>query len=72
MIVNKYFRRTAMSEAAFNDVAAWVLLDLATALSDNGHCPLGLVMGVLLWVWLYPVLFTHCPTNLQMDGSGLP
>ncbi|KAL0285879.1 UNVERIFIED_CONTAM: Cation/H(+) antiporter 18 [Sesamum angustifolium] len=38
--------RMAMSAAAVNDVAAWVLLALAIALSGTGHSPL-----VSLWVF---------------------
>lgn len=39
--------RMAMSAAAVNDVAAWILLALAIALSGSGHSPL-----VSLWVLL--------------------
>ncbi|KAL8543526.1 hypothetical protein ACS0TY_004175 [Phlomoides rotata] len=39
--------RMAMSAAAVNDVAAWVLLALAIALSGTGHSPL-----VAIWVFL--------------------
>ncbi|XAR70224.1 hypothetical protein NMG60_11027011 [Bertholletia excelsa] len=39
--------RMAMSAAAVNDVAAWILLALAIALSGNGRSPL-----VSLWVFL--------------------
>ncbi|KAL8556676.1 hypothetical protein ACS0TY_004212 [Phlomoides rotata] len=39
--------RMAMSAAAVNDVAAWVLLALAIALSGTGHSPL-----VAVWVFL--------------------
>ncbi|KAF5734784.1 Cation/H+ exchanger 18 [Tripterygium wilfordii] len=39
--------RMAMSAAAVNDVAAWILLALAIALSGTGHSPL-----VSLWVLL--------------------
>lgn len=39
--------RMAMSAAAVNDVAAWILLALAIALSGTGHSPL-----VSLWVFL--------------------
>ncbi|KAI3900441.1 hypothetical protein MKW92_021950 [Papaver armeniacum] len=42
--------RMAMSAAAVNDVAAWILLALAVALSSSGHSPL-----VALWV-----LFCGC------------
>ncbi|ONK76963.1 uncharacterized protein A4U43_C02F1710 [Asparagus officinalis] len=45
---------TAMAAAAFNDVAAWVLLALAVALSGGQHkSPL-----VSLWILLSGVLFT--------------
>lgn len=39
--------RMAMSAAAVNDVAAWILLALAIAMSGTGHSPL-----VSLWVFL--------------------
>ncbi|KAI3985508.1 hypothetical protein MKX01_033822 [Papaver californicum] len=39
--------KMAMSAAAVNDVAAWILLALAVALSSSGHSPL-----VALWVLL--------------------
>ncbi|CAI9771786.1 unnamed protein product [Fraxinus pennsylvanica] len=39
--------RMAMSAAAVNDLAAWILLALAIALSGTGHSPL-----VSLWVFL--------------------
>ncbi|WCJ17698.1 Cation/H(+) antiporter 18 [Euphorbia peplus] len=39
--------RMAMSAAAVNDIAAWILLALAIALSDSGHSPL-----TSLWVLL--------------------
>lgn len=39
--------KTAMSAAAVNDLAAWILLALAVALSGSGHSPL-----VSLWVFL--------------------
>ncbi|KAK2966463.1 hypothetical protein RJ640_018992 [Escallonia rubra] len=39
--------RMAMSAAAVNDVAAWILLALAIALSGTGHSPL-----ISLWVFL--------------------
>ncbi|KAI3468652.1 hypothetical protein Pfo_025315 [Paulownia fortunei] len=39
--------RMAMSAAAVNDVAAWILLALAIALSGTGHSPL-----VSIWVFL--------------------
>ncbi|KAK1324259.1 Cation/H(+) antiporter 18 [Acorus calamus] len=44
--------RMAMSAAAVNDVAAWILLALAIALSGSGHSPL-----VSLWVLLCGVGF---------------
>ncbi|KAJ0811326.1 putative cation/H+ exchanger, sodium/solute symporter superfamily [Helianthus annuus] len=39
--------RMAMSAAAVNDVAAWILLALAVALSGSGHSPF-----VALWVFM--------------------
>ncbi|KDP25351.1 hypothetical protein JCGZ_20507 [Jatropha curcas] len=39
--------RMAMAAAAVNDIAAWILLALAIALSGNGHSPL-----ISLWVLL--------------------
>lgn len=44
--------RMAMSAAAVNDVAAWILLALAIALSGTGHSPL-----VSLWVFLCGLAF---------------
>lgn len=44
--------RLAMSAAAVNDVAAWILLALAVALSGSGHSPL-----VSLWVLLCGIVF---------------
>ncbi|XP_077227939.1 cation/H(+) antiporter 18-like [Tasmannia lanceolata] len=44
--------RMAMSAAAVNDVAAWILLALAIALSSSGHSPL-----ISLWVLLCGVSF---------------
>lgn len=44
--------RMAMSAAAVNDVAAWVLLALAIALSGTGHSPLA-----SLWVFLCGIGF---------------
>ncbi|KAI3422993.1 uncharacterized protein J3R85_011524 [Psidium guajava] len=44
--------RMAMSAAAVNDVAAWVLLALAIALSGTGRSPL-----VSLWVFLCGIAF---------------
>lgn len=47
--------RTAMSAAAVNDVAAWILLALAIALSGSGNSPL-----VSLWVFLCGFGFVLC------------
>ncbi|CAM8951291.1 hypothetical protein QQ045_018097 [Rhodiola kirilowii] len=48
--------RMAMSAAAVNDVAAWILLALAIALSGAGHSPL-----ISLWVFLAGCAFvTAC------------
>ncbi|XVE57990.1 hypothetical protein DITRI_Ditri04bG0134000 [Diplodiscus trichospermus] len=47
--------RMAMSAAAVNDVAAWILLALAIALSGTGHSPL-----VSLWVFLCGSGFVLC------------
>ncbi|KAG8659081.1 cation/H(+) antiporter 18 [Manihot esculenta] len=47
--------RMAMSAAAVNDVAAWILLALAIALSGTGHSPL-----TSLWVLLSGVGFIIC------------
>ncbi|XP_058096017.1 cation/H(+) antiporter 18-like [Magnolia sinica] len=47
--------RMAMSAAAVNDVAAWILLALAIALSGSGHSPL-----VSLWVLLAGATFIIC------------
>ncbi|XP_042951668.1 cation/H(+) antiporter 18-like isoform X1 [Carya illinoinensis] len=47
--------RMAMSAAAVNDVAAWILLALAIALSGNDHSPL-----VSLWVFLCGSGFVLC------------
>ncbi|XP_011022576.1 PREDICTED: cation/H(+) antiporter 18-like [Populus euphratica] len=47
--------RMAMSAAAVNDVAAWILLALAVALSGTGHSPL-----VSLWVFLCGLGFVLC------------
>ncbi|KAL9261063.1 Cation/H(+) antiporter 18-like protein [Drosera capensis] len=44
--------KLAMSAAAVNDVAAWILLALAVALSGSGHSPL-----VSLWVLLCGIVF---------------
>jgi len=45
---------TAMAAAAFNDVAAWVLLALAVALAGQGH-----KSSLLTSIW---VLFSGGPT----------
>ncbi|GLT78153.1 hypothetical protein SLA2020_496990 [Shorea laevis] len=47
--------RMAMSAAAVNDVAAWILLALAIALSGSDHSPL-----VTLWVFLCGSGFVLC------------
>lgn len=47
--------RMAMSAAAVNDVAAWILLALAVALSGSNHSPL-----VSLWVFLGGCIFVIC------------
>lgn len=47
--------RMAMSAAAVNDVAAWILLALAVALSGNSHSPL-----VPVWVLLCGCGFVIC------------
>ncbi|GAU29458.1 hypothetical protein TSUD_227230 [Trifolium subterraneum] len=47
--------RMAMSAAAVNDVAAWILLALAVALSGNTQSPL-----VSLWVFLSGIGFVIC------------
>uniref|UniRef100_A0A5B7AK09 Putative Cation/H+ exchanger 18 n=1 Tax=Davidia involucrata TaxID=16924 RepID=A0A5B7AK09_DAVIN len=47
--------RMAMSAAAVNDVAAWILLALAIALSGTGHSPL-----ITLWVFLCGCGFVIC------------
>ncbi|CAK9147710.1 unnamed protein product [Ilex paraguariensis] len=49
--------RMAMSAAAVNDVAAWILLALAIALSGTGHSPL-----ISLWVFLCGSGFVLCCT----------
>ncbi|PIN13278.1 putative K+/H+-antiporter [Handroanthus impetiginosus] len=70
--------RMAMSAAAVNDVAAWILLALAIALSGTGRSPL-----VALWVFLcgfgfimlcifvFPPIFKwiarHCPHGEPVD-----
>ncbi|WJZ81937.1 hypothetical protein VitviT2T_001744 [Vitis vinifera] len=47
--------RMAMSAAAVNDVAAWILLALAIALSGTGHYPI-----IVLWVFLCGFGFVLC------------
>jgi len=47
--------RMAMSAAAVNDVAAWILLALAIALSGSGHSPL-----ISLYVFLSGIVFILC------------
>uniref|UniRef100_A0A803PWS1 Cation/H+ exchanger domain-containing protein n=2 Tax=Cannabis sativa TaxID=3483 RepID=A0A803PWS1_CANSA len=47
--------RMAMSAAAVNDVAAWILLALAVALSGTGQSPL-----ISLWVFLSGCIFVIC------------
>ncbi|WCJ24029.1 Cation/H(+) antiporter 18 [Euphorbia peplus] len=47
--------RMAMSAAAVNDIAAWILLALAIALSGSGHSPLA-----SLWVLLSGAGFIIC------------
>ena len=47
--------RMAMSAAAVNDVAAWILLALAVALSGSGQSPL-----TSLWVFLSGITFVIC------------
>ncbi|KAM6588715.1 hypothetical protein CsatA_011320 [Cannabis sativa] len=47
--------RMAMSAAAVNDVAAWILLALAVALSGAGQSPL-----ISLWVFLSGCVFVIC------------
>ncbi|XP_043704039.1 cation/H(+) antiporter 18-like [Telopea speciosissima] len=47
--------RIAMSAAAVNDIAAWILLALAIALSGTGHSPI-----VSLWVLLSAFVFVIC------------
>lgn len=49
--------RIAMSAAAVNDVAAWILLALAIALSGSNHSNL-----VPLWVFLSGCVFVICAT----------
>ncbi|XVF53010.1 hypothetical protein PTKIN_Ptkin05aG0064300 [Pterospermum kingtungense] len=47
--------RMAMSAAAVNDVAAWILLALAVSLSGSNHSPV-----VSLWVFLSGCAFVIC------------
>ena len=47
--------RMAMSAAAVNDVAAWIVLALAIALSGTGHYPI-----IVLWVFLCGFGFVLC------------
>ncbi|XP_042505659.1 cation/H(+) antiporter 18-like [Macadamia integrifolia] len=47
--------RLAMSAAAINDVAAWILLALAISLSTTGHSPI-----VTVWVLLSGCCFVMC------------
>ncbi|EEF51281.1 cation/H(+) antiporter 18 [Ricinus communis] len=49
--------RMAMSAAAVNDVAAWILLALAIALSGSNHSPI-----TSLWVLLCGFVFVICST----------
>ncbi|RVW43236.1 Cation/H(+) antiporter 18 [Vitis vinifera] len=48
----------AMSAAAVNDVAAWILLALAIALSGTGRSPI-----ISLWVWMAQ----RCPEGEPVD-----
>ncbi|XP_073109130.1 cation/H(+) antiporter 18 isoform X1 [Elaeis guineensis] len=57
--------RMAMSAAAVNDVAAWILLALAIALSDSSQSPL-----VSLWVLLCGVAFVLFCTFLVQPILG--
>ncbi|KAG5589429.1 hypothetical protein H5410_039943 [Solanum commersonii] len=70
--------RMAMSAAAVNDVAAWILLALAIALSGTGHSPLislwVLLCGmgfVLLCIVIVPPIFNwmakRCPEGEPVD-----
>lgn len=68
----------AMSAAAVNDVAAWILLALAIALSGTGHSPLVSVWVflcgsglVLLCIFVAPPIFKYmaqrCPLGEPVD-----
>lgn len=54
-LLNTDVGRMAMSAAAINDVAAWILLSLAIALSGSGQSPL-----ISLWVLLCGTAFVIC------------
>ncbi|CAA2988382.1 cation H(+) antiporter 18-like, partial [Olea europaea subsp. europaea] len=57
--------RMAMSAAAVNDVAAWILLALAIALSGTGRSPL-----VSLWVFLCVDEIYVCATLVAVLAAG--
>ncbi|KAG6409330.1 hypothetical protein SASPL_127368 [Salvia splendens] len=68
----------AMSAAAVNDVAAWVLLALAIALSGTGHSPLVAVWVffcgsgfIIVCIFVAPPIFRwmsqRCPEGQQVD-----
>lgn len=70
--------RMAMSAAAVNDVAAWILLALAIALSGSGHSPLislwvllcgaGFVIGCIIVVPpIFKWMARHCPDSEPVD-----
>ncbi|XP_051151558.1 cation/H(+) antiporter 18-like [Andrographis paniculata] len=70
--------RIAMSAAAVNDVAAWILLALAIALSGSGHSPLVSVWSFLsgssfvgLCILVAPPVFKYmarrCPVGEPVD-----
>lgn len=70
--------RIAMSAAAVNDVAAWILLALAIALSGTGHSPLVSVWVflcgsgfVVLCIFIAPPIFKYmsrrCPLGEPVD-----
>ncbi|XP_047972586.1 cation/H(+) antiporter 18-like [Salvia hispanica] len=70
--------RMAMSAAAVNDVAAWVLLALAIALSGTGHSPLValwvFICGsgfIIICIFIAPPMFRwmsqRCPEGQQVD-----